>query len=117
MRFSEVVFLLVQQQQRAQHIVAVDQRNGQRRSVRAAIALASLLPAIVAPDVRHDRRKPILDHPARQALIGLEARARNAFEIIVAERDEGVGDEARPWNRGVVVGMAVGEFLEILEGA
>ena len=35
----------------------------------------------------------------------------------MAERDEGVGDEARLRDRRVVVGVAVGELLEILERA
>ena len=57
------------------------------------------------------------EHAVRDHGIGLHVGIRDAVEIEVAERHEGIGDEARMRRAGRIVGMRPGEAAEIFERA
>ena len=57
------------------------------------------------------------EHAACALGIGTDRGARNTVEIIVAERNERIGDKARARHLRIVVGVAVGELPEVFEGA
>src|SRR5262245_46320585 len=59
----------------------------------------------------------IREHLLRPHRVGFDRRVRDAIEVIVAKRDEGVGYEPGLRGAGTVVGVGIGDATEIFEGA
>src|SRR5262249_2797239 len=59
----------------------------------------------------------IAEHVTRAGAIGHDFRIRYASQIVMAEGDEGIGNEARLRRAGRLIGMTVGDLAEIAERA
>src|SRR5260370_23004766 len=59
----------------------------------------------------------VAEHVARAGAIDCNLRIRYPGQVVVPKRDKGIGDEPRLRRAGRLVGMAVGDLAEIVEGA
>jgi hypothetical protein len=61
-------------------------------------------------------KESLAEHIARTSAIGGDFRIRNAGQVIMPKRDEGIGDELSLRRARRLVGMAVGDPAEVVEG-
>src|SRR6187455_2177455 len=99
----------------ASHWPFCAERPSQRAAVRGAGAVEIESRQKILRVGIAEIRGRVGEHLARALRVALDFRLRNSLEIIMTERNEGVRDEARLRQVGIVVGVAVRDAAEIFE--